>query len=63
MPIMTKKLYKCPKCGYTKIVSSGDLLTPMDLNQICPKCHTTMELVSDISKSSIFDLVKIFFKK
>jgi len=59
MPIATPKLYKCPKCGYETIVYQGDVLTPSDLNQICPKCKTKMELCG-VSKG-IFDILKDVF--
>jgi Zn finger protein HypA/HybF involved in hydrogenase expression len=38
--------YKCQKCGYTKVVApKSDVLTPMDVQNICPKCKTTMIVV------------------
>jgi Zn finger protein HypA/HybF involved in hydrogenase expression len=36
--------YKCPKCGYSKIVKpKSDVINPIEWNNICPKCQTPME--------------------
>ncbi len=36
--------YKCPNCGYSKIVKpKSDALTPLDFISICPKCNNQME--------------------
>lgn len=36
--------YACPKCGYSKIIKpKSDVLNPMDMMSICPKCETKME--------------------
>lgn len=36
--------YKCQKCGYNKIVKSkSDVITPIEWNNICPKCKAEME--------------------
>ena len=36
--------YVCPKCGYTKVVKpKSDVLNPMDMLDICPKCKSKME--------------------
>jgi len=38
--------WKCPKCGYSKIMTpKGDVLDPEILNNQCPKCHASMENV------------------
>ncbi len=36
--------YICPKCGYSKVVKpKSDVLNPMDMMSICPKCEAKME--------------------
>lgn len=36
--------YKCPQCGYSKVVKpKSDVLNQMDMINICPKCKATME--------------------
>jgi DNA polymerase III alpha subunit (gram-positive type) len=36
--------YVCPKCGYSKIVKpKSDVINPMDMISVCPKCQTKME--------------------
>ena len=38
--------FKCPQCGYSKIVRpKSDVLNPTDWNSICPKCKATMNKV------------------
>lgn len=38
--------YKCPKCGYSKIVKpKSDVLNPIELNSRCPKCKSMMDRV------------------
>ena len=60
MPIATHKLYKCPKCGYTKTIYQGDAITSFP---ICPKCKEMMELVGDSEKANdIFDSLSSWFK-
>lgn len=35
--------FVCPKCGYSKIVKpKSDVLNPMDMMNICPKCNEKM---------------------
>ena len=35
--------FKCPKCGFTKIVKpKSDVLNPMDMISTCPKCKSKM---------------------
>ena len=35
--------YKCPQCGYSKIVRpKSDVIEPMNMMGICPKCKTRM---------------------
>ena len=45
MPIAPKPFkYKCPKCGYSKVVRpESDDLNPIDWFDICPKCKTKMK--------------------
>jgi len=36
--------YKCPQCGYSKVVKpKSDAINPMDINNICPKCKAKMD--------------------
>ncbi len=36
--------YKCPECGYSKIVKpKSDVVDPRDMINICPKCKAKME--------------------
>ena len=36
--------YKCPKCGYSKIIKpKSDVINPIEWNNTCPKCQTQME--------------------
>ena len=38
--------YKCPKCGYSKIVKpNSDAINPIEWNSRCPKCNSIMERV------------------
>jgi Zn finger protein HypA/HybF involved in hydrogenase expression len=38
--------YKCPKCGYTKVVKpKSDALNPIDILMTCPKCKSDMDKV------------------
>jgi Zn finger protein HypA/HybF involved in hydrogenase expression len=49
--------FKCPQCGYSKIVRpKSDVLNPTDWNSICPKCKATMNKV----ELSLLD--KIFWR-
>ena len=44
---------KCKECGYSKTVRpNSDVLNPMDMLSICPKCKVQMEReeLSGISK-------------
>ena len=37
---------KCPKCGYTKVVAlKSDVLNFAEMNNICPRCNTEMEVI------------------
>ncbi len=39
--------WKCPKCGYSKIINpEGDSLHPEVFNNQCPKCNASMETTS-----------------
>jgi len=44
MPISPEPFkYVCPKCGYSKIVRfKSDIINPLDLNSICPRCNSKM---------------------
>lgn len=36
--------FKCSKCGYTKVVKpKSDVINPIDMINICPKCNSTMK--------------------
>jgi len=62
MPISTRKIYVCPKCGYTTIKSVGDVITPTDF--ICPKCGAYMEIgESKMIRDTLFDILKSVFTK
>ena len=38
--------YKCPQCGYSKVVKpKSDVLNPMDYLNSCPKCKSQMDRV------------------
>lgn len=58
MPISTNKLYRCPKCGYTKTIFQGDVIVSFPT---CPKCEEMMELVGD-SPSDGIDFLRRLFK-
>lgn len=35
--------YKCTECGYSKVVKpKSDVINPLDINNICPKCKAEM---------------------
>ena len=39
--------YKCPKCGFSKIVKpKSDALSPIDMMRTCSKCQSEMERVT-----------------
>ena len=47
--------YKCPQCGYTKVVKpKSDVINPIDMLNICPKCKSKMD------KSELSLLDKLF---
>jgi len=49
--------YKCPKCGYSKIIKpKSDVINPIELNNICPKCQTQMD------KKELNVIEKIFWR-
>lgn len=51
--------FVCPSCGYTKVVSpKSDVLNPVDLISICPKCKGKMERKSLNLLDDIFSLFK-----
>jgi Zn finger protein HypA/HybF involved in hydrogenase expression len=36
--------FKCSQCGYSKVVKpKSDVINPIDMNNICPKCKSKME--------------------
>ena len=38
--------YKCPKCGYNKIVKpKSDVIDLVEMLNICPKCKSEMDRV------------------
>ena len=46
--------YKCPECGYSKVVKpKSDVVNPMDFLSTCPKCKTAMQKVS----LNVFDVI------
>ena len=47
--------YKCPKCGYSKIVKpKSDALNPLDYISECPKCKSKMDRVELNTVEKIF---------
>lgn len=39
--------FKCSQCGFSKVVKpKSDVLNPMDMINICPKCKLQMKKVS-----------------
>ncbi len=35
--------YKCPKCGYSKIIKpKSDVINPVGMSSVCPKCKIQM---------------------
>jgi|SaaInl4_200m_RNA_FD_contig_21_418401_length_334_multi_13_in_0_out_0_1 hypothetical protein len=37
--------YKCLQCGYSKVVRpESDVVNPIDMCNICPKCKTEMKI-------------------
>ena len=48
--------YKCPLCGYSKVVRpKSDVLNPADFINICPKCKTEMKKVELSLLDKIFN--------
>ena len=36
--------YQCTQCSYSKVVKpKSDVINPIDMNNICPKCKAKME--------------------
>ena len=59
MPIATKKMYRCQKCGFTMTKIVGDVITPANLIITCPKCGADMEIDFDAEiKDTFFDILK-----
>lgn len=51
--------FVCPKCGYSKTVKpKSDVLNPMDMMDICPKCKSKMEK----KELNAFDNITSIFK-
>jgi Zn finger protein HypA/HybF involved in hydrogenase expression len=51
--------YFCTKCGYTKIVKpKSDVLTPIEISDICPKCKSKMKK----RELNLFEEIITFFK-
>lgn len=49
--------YKCSQCGYSKVVKlKSDVINPIDMNNICPKCKIQMKRV----ELNMFDKLFIF---
>lgn len=50
--------FKCPQCGYSKVVKpKSDVINPMDLMNICPKCKSKMERVDLNIIEKLFSIV------
>jgi len=53
---------KCPKCGYSKIVKpKSDVLTPNDINALCPKCNIMMETQALNAVERIMSNIRLSF--
>ena len=51
--------YKCPQCGYSKVVKpKSDALSPMEMLSICPKCKVQMDRVE---LSGFFKILRNLF--
>ncbi len=51
--------FVCSECGYTKVISpKSDVLNPMDLMSICPKCKAMMDKKSLNLLDNVFSLFK-----
>lgn len=51
--------YICPKCGYSKVVKpKSDVLNPMDMMRICPKCDGKMERKELTSLDNLLSIFK-----
>ncbi len=51
--------FLCPKCSYTKIVKpKSDVLNPMDMMSICPKCDAKMERKELTSLDNLLSIFK-----
>lgn len=61
MPVSTKIVVECPKCGYTKVVKRGDVLPDASMFQKCPICGTTMRY-SKKSVNEAYGILDIVFK-
>ncbi len=49
----------CSQCGYSKVISPrSDVLNPMDLVSICPKCKGKMEKKSLNLLDDIFSMFR-----
>lgn len=50
--------HKCKQCGYSKVVKpKSDVINPMDLMNICPKCKSKMERVDLNIIEKLFSIV------
>ncbi len=39
--------YKCQQCGYSKVIKpKSDVINPIDMMNVCPKCKNIMEKVT-----------------
>ena len=63
MPVTPRPFkYKCPKCGYSKIVRpKSDVINPIEWDNTCPKCQAAMESKELNIIEQVF-LFHLFFK-
>ena len=51
--------FVCPKCNFSKVVQPrSDVITPLEMASICPKCDVLMEK----KKLDSFDSIRSIFK-
>jgi Zn finger protein HypA/HybF involved in hydrogenase expression len=51
--------YVCQKCGYSKVVKpKSDVLNPIEMMSICPKCEAKMERKKLTSLDNLLSMFK-----
>ena len=62
MPIMRKVIFQCPKCGFIKVETLGDVIFPNDLNKKCPICGEKMKIVNVSKFVDVINIILNIFK-